>query len=121
MGDETVDGGQRAPVARREKAMTSRAIGVLIIAAGMVGWGPAYAQVSHSHHNHTVTVTGNYGPLNFTNPPVRNVVNLGTIKSVFSGTPALKTTGSITIVNNGTITAIVRSGTNAMAVGISQH
>jgi len=61
------------------------------------------------------------GPLSIGNPPYSKVVNNGTITNGgASGVPALKTTGSVSIVNNGKITATVKSTSKAIAVGISQ-
>ena len=61
------------------------------------------------------------GPLSISNPPYSKVVNNGTITNGgASGVPALKTTGSVSIVNDGKITAKVTSTSKATAVGISQ-
>ncbi len=99
--------------------MKSLAIGVLTVLAGAAALDPASAGVTH--HGHTATINGNNGPLQFTNPPTAHVVNNGNVVSMTGGTPALSTNGSVTIVNNGNITATVTSGTRAVAVGIGQN
>ena len=71
---------------------------------------PVPARTLTTHKGQTV------GPLQVTNPPTDKVVNNGTIASRGrKGVPALETNGSVTVINNGTITATSSNGKGAVA------
>jgi len=57
------------------------------------------------------------GRLHFTNPPTNKVVNDGAITNRgHKGVPALETSGSVTVINNGTIIATGSNGKGVVGV-----
>jgi hypothetical protein len=99
--------------------MRSQAIAVLavlgVLAASVGYTAPALAGSTYKVHKGQTK-----GPLHIKNPPYSKVVNKGKITNGGqNGVPALTTSGSMTVVNDGVISATA-SGSSAKAVGISQ-
>jgi len=92
---------------------------VAVLGAGVLvsgAWAPVFAGGAY-----TIGKGHIQGPLSISNPPYSSVLNNGTITNRgHNGVPALVTSGSVNVTNNGTISATVTSASSAKAVGVSQ-